>query len=118
MFKVKAPYTINRLTEDLIIRVLKNSERKNEFVSKILSEKERLISQLDLFEFVTKIYPSNTNFILVKMKNTEDVFNYLNQKGIRVRMRKDDERLKDCLRITVGNKEENDLLIKTFKEFK
>lgn len=118
LFKVKAPYTINRLTENLIIKVLKNSERMKEFVSKILSEKERLISELNSFDFVINIYPSDANFILVKIKNAEDVFNYLNQKGIRVRMRKDDERLKECLRITVGNREENDLLIKTFKEFK
>lgn len=118
LFKVKAPYTINRLTENLIIKVLKNSERMKEFVSKILSEKERLISELNSFDFVINIYPSDANFILVKIKNAEDVFNYLNQKGIRVRMRKDDEQLKDCLRITVGNREENDLLIKTFKEFK
>jgi histidinol-phosphate aminotransferase len=118
LFKVKPPYTINRLTESLIIKVLKNSERMNEFVSKIVLEKERLISELNLFDFVINIYPSDSNFILVKMKNAEDVFNYLNQKGIRVRMRKDDERLKECLRITVGNREENELLIKTFKEFK
>lgn len=118
LFKVKAPYTINRLTENLIIKVLKNSERMKEFVSKILSEKERLISELNSFDFVINIYPSDANFILVKIKNAEDVFNYLNQKGIRVRMRKDDEQLKDCLRITVGNREENDQLIKIFKEFK
>lgn len=118
LFKVKAPYTINRLTENLIIKVWKNSERMKEFVSKILSEKERLISELNSFDFVINIYPSDANFILVKIKNAEDVFNYLNQKGIRVRMRKDDEQLKDCLRITVGNREENDLLIKILKEFK
>lgn len=118
LFKVKDPYSISRPTSDIIIASLKNSLKMNEHVSQILIEKKRLINQLNNFDFVIKIFPSNANFILVKMKKAEEVFNYLNQKKIRVRMRKDDERLIDCLRITVGNKEQTELLIKTLKEFK
>jgi histidinol-phosphate aminotransferase len=91
---------------------------KDNFVSKILSEKERLISNLKSFCYVTKIYPSDSNFILVKMINAQSVFDHLNINGIRVRMRKDEERLKDCLRITVGTRLENDFLIKILKDIK
>jgi histidinol-phosphate aminotransferase len=118
LFKVKDPYSISRPTEHVILQALKNSERKEKYVSKILQEKEKLISQLKLFDFILKIFPSNANFILVKMKNADEVYNHLNQKAIRVRMRKDDERLVDCLRITVGNSKENDLLINALEELK
>ena len=118
LFKVKAPYTINRLTADVILKSLQKYLIKDNLVLEILSEKEKLISDLKQIDFVIKIYPTDANFVLVKIKNTIDVFNYLNEKGIRARMRKDDERLKDCLRITIGTKEENELLIKTLKAFK
>jgi histidinol-phosphate aminotransferase len=118
LFKVKAPYTINRLTANVILKSINAYLIKDKFVSEILIEKEKLISAFMSFDFVFEIYPSDANFILVKMKNAIDVYNYLNQNGIRVRMRKDDERLKDSLRITIGNKEENELLIKTLKAFK
>lgn len=116
LFKVKDPYSISRLTENTIIEALKSSERKIELVNKILAEKAKLIEQLKLFDFVIQVYPSDANFILVKTKNTDEIFRYLNQNKIRVRMRKDDERLVDCLRITVGNPEENELLINMLKE--
>ena len=118
LFKVKDPYSISRPTADLIVTALNNSEKMNEFVFQILNEKERLISELKKLDFVLKIYPSDANFVLVKMKNTNEIFNYLNQKSIRVRIRKDDERIADCLRITAGNTEQNDLLIKTLEELK
>lgn len=118
LFKVKAPYTINRLTANVILKSIEEYLVKDKFVSEILIEKEKLIFNLKQFDFVVNIFPSDANFILVKMKNAIDVFNYLNQNGIRVRMRKDDERLKDCLRITIGTKEENELLIKTLRDFK
>jgi histidinol-phosphate aminotransferase len=118
LFKVKAPYTISRLTADIVLKSLKKSIIKNNFVSEILSEKEGLILRLKTFSFVKKIFPSDSNFILMKIENAKNVFDYLNFKGIRVRMRKDEERLKDCLRITVGTKLENDLLIKTLEDIK
>lgn len=118
LFKVKDPYSISRLTENTIVKALKSSERKSELVNKILAEKVKLIEQLKIFDFVIQIYPSDANFILVKMKNADKIFTYLNQKKIRIRMRKDDERLVDCLRITVGNLEENNLLINALKEMR
>jgi histidinol-phosphate aminotransferase len=116
LLKVKDPYSISKPTEDLIIRALSNSSIMNKFITEILLEKERLVSNLKLFDYVIRIYPSDANFILVKMKDADKVFKYLNQKKIRVRMRKDDERFRDCLRITVGTRRENDLLMNTLKE--
>lgn len=117
-FKVKSPYTINKLTSNAVLTALKNINEKRNLVDKIISERNKLAEELTSVKFVEKIFPSDANFLLVKMKNAVDVFNYLNEKGIRVRIRKDDERLNDCLRITVGTPEENNLLIKVLKEIK
>ncbi|MCU0344088.1 MAG: histidinol-phosphate transaminase [Ignavibacterium sp.] len=116
--KVKAPYTINKLTANTILKALHNNKVKLNLISKIIFERQKLISELSFINSVELIYPSNANFLLIKIKNALEVFNYLNQKGIRVRMRNDDERLKDCLRITVGTSEENYLLISALKEMK
>lgn len=116
LFKIKAPYTINKLTSNAVREAIQNSERKNFFVKNIVEEKEKLIIELSKLNFVKKIFPSAANFLLVEMSNAKSVFNYLNDKKIRVRMRSDDDRLKDCLRITIGTPEENDLLIKILME--
>ncbi len=118
LFKIKAPYTINKLTSNIVLRAISKVSKKNLFIQKINKEKEKLILQLNQLKFVEEIYPSDANFILVKMKNAKDVFDYLNKNKIRVRIRYDNERLRDCLRITVGNSIENNLLIKLLKEFK
>lgn len=116
LFKVKAPYTINKLTSNAIRKAIQNSERKNLFVKNIIEEREKLIIELSKLDVVKKIFPSAANFLLVEMNNAKFVFDYLNDKKIRVRMRNDEDRLKNCLRITVGNQEENELLIKTLRE--
>jgi histidinol-phosphate aminotransferase len=116
--KVKAPYTINKLTANTILKALHNNKVRLNLIGKIISARQKLISELSFINSVELIYPSNANFLLIKIKNTSEVFNYLNKKGIRVRMRNDDERLKDCLRITVGTSEENYLLISALKEMK
>ena len=93
---MKAPYTISKLTANAILKALQNNHTRLELISKIISERQKLVSELSLINSAEIIYPSNANFLLIKINNATEVFNYLNQKGIRVRMRKDDERLKDC----------------------
>ena len=118
LLKIKAPYTINKFTEAVILKALKKVKKKNDFVNKILSEKKRLIEKLNPIDDVVKIFPSDANFLLVEFKEAQKVFTKLNEKGIRVRMKSDHPVLMKCLRITIGTREENDLLIKTIKEMK
>ncbi len=115
-FKVKAPYSINKLTEDAVLSAIKNHQLKDEMVKKILSEKHLLIERISRLNFVKTIYPSDANFILVEINDAQKVYEHLNKKSIRVRMRTDDDRLKSCIRITVGNKSENENLISALKE--
>lgn len=112
LFKVKAPYSINKFTSSAVLIALLNKNKKNTFVENILQEKKRLICELNSIENVLKIFHSDANFLLVEMKDAKTAFDYLNRMGIRVRIRNDHHSLINCLRITVGNRNENDLLIK------
>lgn len=116
LFKVKAPYSINKFTSSAILTALTNKDKKDHFVKRIMAEKDRLTNLLCSTGNVIKIFPSDANFLLVQMKNAKLAFDQLNESGIRVRMRSDHPRLLNSLRITVGTPEENDLLIKTLKE--
>jgi histidinol-phosphate aminotransferase len=118
LFKVKAPYSVNKFTSTAIIQALFNHNKKDKLVRNILSEKERLINQLNSVKNVIRIFPSDANFLLVEMKDALSAFDYLNKNGIRVRMRNDHPVLAKCLRITIGTREENDLLLQSLMDLK
>ncbi len=116
LFKIKAPYSINKFTSSAVLLALLNKNKKDKFVENILLERKRLIEELNLLDNVVRIFPSDANFFLVQLLNARPTFNFLNENGIRVRLQIDHHRLINCLRITIGNQKENDLLIKTLKE--
>jgi histidinol-phosphate aminotransferase len=115
LLRVKAPYSINSVTGALVIQAVTKYSEHKALVKSILMEKEYLISELYKIGSVKNIYPSSANFILVRFYNADKIFNYLIEKGIRVRMRRDNVRLKDCIRITVGRRDENNQLIRSLK---
>ncbi len=110
LFKVKAPYNINALSRYALIKAVANSAKKDEYVRSILKEKERLKNQLETLLIVKKVYNSDANFLLVKFENSRLVQNKLMDKGIIVRDRSTQPKLENCLRISIGNEEENDAL--------
>jgi histidinol-phosphate aminotransferase len=110
LMKVKAPYNINSLSRYVLEKAIANSSLKDEYVNCIIKERERLKNQLETLLIVDKVYKSDANFLLVKFKNAKDVQNKLFEKGIIVRDRSSQPKLENCLRISVGNEEENDLL--------
>lgn len=110
LFKVKAPYNINTLTRSALEKALSNYEKKNEYVSSIIRERERLKNQLETLIGVQKIYESDANFLLLKCENPKDVQKQLAEKRIIVRDRSSEPMLEGCLRISIGNEEENDIL--------
>jgi histidinol-phosphate aminotransferase len=114
--KVKPPYNISSLNQRAALNTLKQAKVKAE-VSEIIEERSRLAALLNEFEFVEIIYPSEANFLLVKMKKADDIFDYLKAEGIIVRSRSRVIKCEGCLRITVGTPEENDLLIRKLKQY-
>lgn len=114
--KIKPPYNINSLTQEKALEAIGYLEEKNNAVDTILSEKVKLIENIKLIERVKFIYPSDTNFILVKINNATNIYNELVERSIIVRNRSNVSLCEDCLRITVGNSTENKKLLEAIKE--
>ncbi|AEM79399.1 histidinol-phosphate transaminase [Thermoanaerobacter wiegelii] len=111
---VKSPYNINSLSQAIALKVLRTGVLK-ERVNFILKERERLIKELTKIPGI-KVYPSKTNFILVKFKDADYVYKGLLERGILVRDFSKVEGLEGALRITVSSKEANDYFINGLKE--
>lgn len=115
--KIKYPYNINVLTQQFALEALEKSNEKEDWVQLILNNKTILEEELELVNVVKKIYPSDSNFILVKVDDPLMVYNYLVENKIIVRNRSSVSLCAGCLRITVGTQDENDLLLKALKKF-
>ncbi len=115
--KIKYPYNINSLTLEKANETLKNDTPKNKWIDDILKAKSGLISELKELPFVIKVYPSDANFLLVKVNAAKKIYNYLVDKKIIIRDRSNVSLCEGCLRITIGTKNENVLLMNSLKEY-
>ena len=113
MNKIKPPYNINQASQELACEALNEVEQVNEMIKEIVKEREVLTEALVNLSFVEKVYPSDANFLLVKMHDPVSVYKKLLERGIVVRDRSKVELCKGCLRITVGTAEENQTLLYT-----
>jgi histidinol-phosphate aminotransferase len=114
--KIKPPYNINVLTERKALEELNKIDEIEKNISIVLDQRSLLISCLEKLDFVEKIYKSDANFLLVKVDNANLRYNQLLEKGIVVRNRSNQPLCQNCLRITIGTKNENTSLIKTLNE--
>jgi len=115
---IKPPYNINAASQELVLKALDQLDSVNEMIRETIRERERLASELSVLPFVRNVFPSDANFLLVKMYSSLDVFHYLRNEGIIVRNRSNVILCEDCLRITVGTIEQNSILVNTLKNFK
>lgn len=116
--KIKYPYNLNMLTQQKAMELLNKAQEKEGWVNTILVERETLQNALEKLPFVIKIYPSDANFLLVKMDDADGIYTKLTEQSVIVRNR---SRVKLCdgsLRITVGSPEENSQLIKALNALK
>ena len=114
--KIKPPYNINILTERKALEELNKIDEIEKNISIVLDQRNLLVSCLEKLEFVEKIYKSDANFLLVKVDNADLRYNQLLEKGIVVRNRSNQPLCQNCLRITIGTKNENTSLINTLNE--
>ena len=114
--KIKPPYNVNELTQQRAIERLAQSEVVQEEVNTILSERILLKEALSEIAYVSKIYTSDANFILVKVDDASKRYNQLLEKGIVVRNRTTQPLCDDTLRFTVGTPEENKILVKILNQ--
>ena len=114
--KVKPPYNINKASQDLAVDALSNTELINIWIKETVSERAMLETELLKFSFVENIFESDANFILVKVKDANALYNFLSEKGIVVRNRSKDPLCENCLRITIGTKAENLKLLESLNQ--
>ncbi|OGU48997.1 MAG: histidinol-phosphate transaminase [Ignavibacteria bacterium GWC2_36_12] len=115
LFKVKAPYNINSLTRFAIGKALNNVKLKNSYVKTIIEERENLKKELLLLPGVSKVFDSDANFLLIKCTNAKTILKKLAERKIIIRDRSSQPKLEGCLRISVGTKEENKILLNALK---
>ncbi|MDR3061149.1 MAG: histidinol-phosphate transaminase [Dysgonamonadaceae bacterium] len=116
--KVKYPYNINMLTQKYALNLLNEYPKIKNWISMILQEREVLAKELNKLVCVEKIYPSDANFLLVKTKEANLTYQFLVERGIIVRNRNMVSLCGNCIRITVGTKAENQMLVETLKMVK
>ncbi|MFM7023689.1 MAG: histidinol-phosphate transaminase [Flavobacteriales bacterium] len=113
--KIKPPYNINEITQQTVLKEMENLKGLKTFVDKLIGEREKLAEELSKLSCVLHVYPSDSNFILAKVKDANATYNYLVQKGIIVRNRTTVILCEGCIRITVGTPEENKEVINALK---
>ncbi|BAV08164.1 histidinol phosphate aminotransferase apoenzyme [Filimonas lacunae] len=111
MDRVKPPYNINQVTQELALKALEEVGQVNDMIRLLVDMRNALAEVLVQLPGVQKVYPSDANFLLVKINKARDVYNYLLEKGIVVRDRSNVLLCEDCLRITIGTEEENTALV-------
>lgn len=114
--KIKYPYNVNQLTQEKALEILNNQSKMEEQLKAILEERTRLQQELNNLPLIMKIYPTDANFILVRVDDANAVYAKLASDGIIVRNRNKVTLCANCLRITVGTPEEDDALLKALRK--
>ena len=109
---VKYPYNINILTQRQALKVLDGADEVERVVRMLIEEREKLAEALVSNPRITKVYPSDANFLLVETDDADGMYAYLRERGVIVRNRSKETLCGNCLRITVGTPDENALLLK------
>lgn len=106
---VKAPYNVNSLSQELILKSIDKAEELQQNVENILIERVWLENELRQIQCVTKIFPTDANFFLVEFNNVDQVYQNLLQNEVLTNKRA--PAIPNCIRINIGTREENKSLI-------
>lgn len=114
---VKYPYNINILTQREAIKVLADHRHVADVADELVKARDVLAESLAGLDCVVKVYPSDANFLLVRVTDADSLYGRLKDAGVIVRNRSRVTLCEGCLRITVGNEDENNLLIEKIREY-
>ncbi len=119
MTRVKYPYNINILAQSRALEEIRNNKEKIEAeLSEVVQQREMVEAKMSEFSFITKIFPSDANFLLIECKMADELYKFLIDEGeILVRNRTNVPGCKNCLRITIGTPSENLDLLSKLKEY-
>jgi histidinol-phosphate aminotransferase len=113
---IKPPYNVNELTQNYAINQLSNYKEINSQIAELKTSREQLVSDLEKISFIEKIYPSDANFLLIKVDDANKRYKQLITNKIVVRNRTNQPLCNNCLRISIGTESENDALITTLQQ--
>ncbi|HLN21346.1 MAG TPA: histidinol-phosphate transaminase [Bacteroidales bacterium] len=114
--KVKPPYNMSTINQKAALARLCQEEESRRLVTKIIRERKRVRQELEKLDVIEYVYPSDSNFLLVKVTDANGIYNYLVEKNIITRNR--NSIIRNCIRITVGRVSENDSLLNALKDYK
>ena len=114
--RIKLPYNVNNLTQNIAFETLNNYSKVQKQVKQILKEKTQLAIALEQIQWVKKVYPSESNFLLVKVDDANKRYNELLEQKIVVRNRHNQPGCENCLRFSIGTPTENKILINTLNQ--
>lgn len=117
MNRVKYPYNVNYLTQIKALEMLGSAGSREKWVKEILAERIKLEADLEDIRYVVKVFPSDANFLLVRVEDPDGLYTFLYQKGVIVRNRSRLTHCEGCIRITVGTPDENNKLIELMKSY-
>ncbi len=115
--KVKYPYNVNLLTQQQALEAMKEPYEVTKWVRTLLLERNRMVEAFKLLPSCLRVYPTDANFFLAKMTDAQRIYDYLVARGIIVRNRTRVQLCNNCLRITIGNKSENNELLSALRQY-
>ncbi|WP_262708706.1 MULTISPECIES: aminotransferase class I/II-fold pyridoxal phosphate-dependent enzyme [unclassified Chryseobacterium] len=110
---VKAPYNVNALSQELILNALEDENRLKDNVRNIIEERIWLQDQFKDIECISKVFPTDANFFLIKLNDVDGVYEKMLEREILTSRR--DPAIPGCIRINVGTRQENEKLITLLK---
>lgn len=115
--RVKPPYNVSQLSQTAILQAMQNQEQVDRWTKEALMQREKLSHMLPELDLVENVYPTDSNFLLVKVSDANTIYNHLVDQKIVVRNRSNVILCEGCLRITVGTPDENNRLIEALKVY-
>jgi histidinol-phosphate aminotransferase len=115
--RVKPPYNINQSTQELVLKALEEVGQVNDMIRLLVDMRDALAEVFNTMPTVQTVYPSDANFLLIKINDARKVYEFLLTKGIVLRDRSNVQLCNDCLRITVGSEQDNTSLVEAMQDW-
>lgn len=116
MHKVKYPYNLSGVAQQLAEEALDQADEVRANIAQIRRERTRIAAKLERFSYVERVFPSDANFLLLRVTDPNMLCEHLRQQGIIIRNRSTVRGCFGCVRITIGSREENDILLSAMEK--